>query len=62
MTVMMETRRGPGRPRIGVHMQTRVPDDYAAWIEEESQRRGMEYPEFLREVIAAGVWALQGEE
>lgn len=54
-------RRGPGRPRIGVHMQTRVPDDYAAWIEAEAARRGEECPEFFRQVIIAGVHALTGE-
>lgn len=42
-------------------MQTRVPDEYAAWIRAEAIRRKIDCPEFLRVVIAAGVNALRGE-
>lgn len=42
-------------------MQTRVPDPDADWIVEEAVERGVEVPEMLREVIAAGVAALRGE-
>jgi hypothetical protein len=62
MTMVAE-KRGPGKPRIGRHMQTRVPDDLAEWIEEEARRTGdaAGCPETLRRVIAAGVSALAGE-
>jgi hypothetical protein len=57
----LETLRPPGRPRIGRHMQTRVPDDHADWIEREAARRGEDVPEFFREVIAAGVETLRAD-
>ncbi len=60
-TIDRPVKRGPGKPRIGVHMQTRVPDDNANWIESEAKRREIECPEFLRMVIDAGVKALRGD-
>lgn len=55
---MLRTKRGPGKPRIGQHMQTRVPDDYADWIKAEAERQGIDCPEFFREVIKAGAETL----
>lgn len=43
-------------------MQTRVPDTEADWIEDEAARRGMDCPEFFRQVIVAGVSVLRGDE
>jgi hypothetical protein len=40
-------------------MQTRVPDANANWIEDEAFRRGVECPDFFREVIAAGIQHLR---
>lgn len=64
MTTQMQVAVGKvGRPYIGPKIQVKIPEEQYYWIEDELERRGLrdeDWPDLLREVVAAGVDALRG--
>lgn len=58
----METATRPGRPYIGPKAQTHIPQEEMDWIQAEARRREMLYADVMREIVTAGIAALQAAE